>query len=131
VGFSLAADSTITDWLGRSHTPTLIVRCQGRKTDAYVDAGTSAQPEYGHHNEATIRLRFDDGPVERQVWSESTDNEAFFAPSGPALARRLVKAKRFRWAFTAFRRAEEVGDFDVRGFEPLIGTFPKECKWKP
>jgi desulfoferrodoxin (superoxide reductase-like protein) len=130
-GFGVAADAPITDWLGRPHVPNLYVRCQGKKTDVVIHTGTSAQPELGAYNSARVRVRFDDGPIERQTWSESTNNEAYFAPSGPAFARRLAKAKRLRWGFNAFRRGEEVGDFDVRGFDALIGTVATQCGWKP
>jgi hypothetical protein len=46
VSFQLKAEDAITGWL-KKETPTLVVRCQERRTDVYLVTGMSASVEYG------------------------------------------------------------------------------------
>ncbi|HXJ96648.1 MAG TPA: hypothetical protein VMT20_27735 [Terriglobia bacterium] len=55
--------------------PTLVIRCQEGKTDAYIVTGTAANVEFGTENH-TVRLRFDASKPMTQGWSESTDQKA-------------------------------------------------------
>lgn len=58
VTISLDADSSISGWPRKTNTPTLILRCKERKTEAYIVTGMSPQVEYGTDG-ATVTLRFD------------------------------------------------------------------------
>jgi type VI secretion system protein VasI len=130
VAYSLEAENEISGWLVRKR-PTLIVRCRERKTDVYVTSGMSAQPELGEYERHTVRLRFDDEQATAQLWQQSTNNEALFAPSGVALAKRLAKTKRLRLEFTPFNASRAVIEFETGGFDQVIGEIAKPCGWKP
>jgi type VI secretion system protein VasI len=130
VAYTLDAENEISGWLARNR-PTMIVRCRERKTEAYVTSGMSAQPELGEYQRHTVRLRFDDEQATSQLWSQSTNNEALFAPSGVALAKRLAKTKRLRLQFTPFNANAQVVEFETAGFDQVIDEIAKPCGWKP
>jgi hypothetical protein len=130
VAYTLDAENEIKGWLARNR-PTLIVRCRERKTDAFVTSGMSAQPELGEYERHTVRLRFDDEPATAQLWQQSTNNEALFAPSGMAMAKRLAKSKRLRFEFTPFNSSRAVIEFETAGFDQVIAEIAKPCGWKP
>lgn len=128
--YSLDAENEISGWLTRKR-PSLVVACRERKTSAYVDVGMSAQPELGEYERHTVRLRFDEEQATSQLWQQSTDNEALFAPFGMALAKRLAKSKRLRLQFTPFNSNAAVIEFETAGFDQVIGEIAKTCGWKP
>lgn len=123
------ADGAIDKWLGTT-TPTLVIRCQENKTSVYVHTETAAQPELGLYDRATVRLRFDDGAPQRQEWSESTDDVALFAPNPIALARRLAKARTFRFQFTPFNAPPAVATFSLEGSDGAISRVADTCGWQ-
>jgi hypothetical protein len=130
IAYRLQAENEIAGWLAQ-HRPHLVVRCQERKTEAMVEVGMASQPELGSYQRHTVRLRFDDAPAASQLWSDSTNNEALFSPSGVALARRLAKTKRFRLQFTPFNANPQIIEFDTTGFDQVIAEIARPCGWKP
>jgi hypothetical protein len=129
VALTLLAENEIRNsW--RSSTAMLVVRCREHKTSVYVVTGLSAQPEYGLDDQARVRIRFDSLPVQRQIWNESTDDNALFAPAPVALARRLAKATTFRFEFTPFGAAATTARFTVSGLETLLMEVARACGWK-
>jgi hypothetical protein len=130
IGFAVPARNKVTNWLSQRRQPQLVVRCQGSRFEVIVYTGVAAQPESGS-NGASVRVWFDEGPPERELWRESTSEDAFFAPRPAALSRRLSQSKRLRFGFSAFRRAEELAEFDVTGFDKVIPRLSRACGWTP
>lgn len=124
----LEADLPIQTWLRRI-TPRLAVRCRENKTNVFIHTETAAQPELGLYDEARVRLRFNDGPPERQRWTESTDDEALFAPSPISLARRIAKAQSLRFEFTPFNAPPAVATFTLTGSSDAVERVATACKW--
>lgn len=122
------ADAPIEAWLARP-TPRLAIRCRENKTDVYVHTQTAAQPELGLYDRARVRLRFDDGTPQRQVWTESTDDAALFAPNPIALARRIANAKSLRFEFTPFNAPPAIVTFSLDGAETRILRVADACGW--
>lgn len=122
------ADGPIQKWLG-STTPTLVVRCSENKTKVFVHTETAAQPELGLYDQATVRVRFDEGSPQRQTWTESTNDVALFSPNPIALARRLATAKTFRFQFTPFNAPPAVASFTLTGSQTAIARVAESCGW--
>ncbi|MBI2820992.1 MAG: hypothetical protein HYX74_02090 [Acidobacteria bacterium] len=78
-----------------------------------------------------MRVRFADAPPHRQRWTESSDNEALFAPNAIRMARDIAKAKTLRIEFIPFNASPAVVTFHVSGFEEHIGKMAAACNWKP
>jgi hypothetical protein len=129
VYLELEAENTISAWL-KNPKPYLYIRCQEKKTEIYVQTGTSAQPELGNYNQATVRIRLDKNAAFRQSWSESTDKEALFAPSGVSLAKQIAKAKQMAFEFVPFNSPPAIVYFNVAGLDEHIGKVAEACKWK-
>jgi type VI secretion system protein VasI len=130
VSFRLGAENEIEGWLAKAR-PSLIVRCQERKTEAYVVTDMPANPEYGEFQRHTVQLRFDERPPISQMWGASTDDKALFAPNAVSFSRTLAKAQTLRVRFTPFNASPQTIEFDVRGFDSRLPVLAKTCGWKP
>lgn len=129
VTFELRAENYVLVWRKRVR-PVLGVRCLSGNTDVYVltDWAASIEPEADRH---AVRIGFDSEARSDERWLDSTDYQALFAPDGVALARRIASARTMRFGFTPYNAAPVVAEFDVRGFDALVGSVGRSCKWKP
>lgn len=122
--FALSAEHEIQGWL-KTQTPMLFIRCKERKIDLYINLGMPANVEYGGGH--TVRIRLDDKAPERQNWSQSTDNEALFAPRALDLARRIAAADRMRFEFVPFNASPQTVEFNVRGLKDRLTSLEAVC----
>jgi hypothetical protein len=121
------AENDIAGWL-QSKRPTLIVRCQEGKTEAYIATGMAATVEYDTDRH-TVRLRFDDRKPAMQHWDESTDHEALFAPNAVQFAREMVGSKTLTFQFTPFDASPAVARFNLEGLAPYLQKAASACGW--
>jgi type VI secretion system protein VasI len=128
VTLSLGANNAVTGWLD-TKTPELHIRCKEHSTDVWVYTGMSTKPEYGEYDRFTVRLRLDDRAAFSEMWNESTDSKAMFAPSPISIARRLAKAKRLRLSFTPFNASPATAEFTLAGIEKHLPEVAKTCGW--
>jgi hypothetical protein len=128
VTFEHVADHDVPVWMKRVR-PVLAVRCLYGHTDVFVMPDTAASVESNDHH--TVHIRLDDGPDVTESWEDSVDSQELFAPDGVALARALAHAKTMRFAFTPYNASPVVVDFDVEGFDSLVGVVAKTCRWTP
>jgi hypothetical protein len=123
---SLDAENVVQGFL-QTTRPTLILRCRENRTDAYINVGMAANPEYGSDN-FSVRLRFDSQTARREQWSESTSRDALFSRAPIEIARALSQAQTFLFEFTPFDASPAVVRFDVRGLD--IAKLETTCHWK-
>jgi len=129
VAFQLEADREVPVWMGQAR-PVLVVRCLARATDVFVYTESAAQIEPQDENHA-VRLRFDEEPELAERWPDSSDHDALFAPDGRAMARRLSRARRLRFAFTPQNARPVDVDFSLQGVDDAIAPVAKACRWTP
>ncbi len=122
------AENDVQGWLD-AKKPTLLVRCKENQTDVYVATGMAASVEYGTDTH-TVRLRLDDGGPITQHWSESTGNDALFAPNAVQLATRMANAKTLAFEFTPFNANPAVVRFNLDGLRPHLDTVASTCGWQ-
>jgi hypothetical protein len=126
VMFRNESDTAVRGWLTQKK-PTLVLRCQEHRLDAYVVTGMSSQPEVGNFQKYTVRLRFDDRKPVSESWSESTDNEALFAPSPASFIHRIAETKLFVFGFTPFHASPATVTFDVHGLADHLDALSRNC----
>jgi glycine/D-amino acid oxidase-like deaminating enzyme len=128
IAFELEAEKDIAVWMKRVR-PYLAVRCLYHNTEVMVmpDSAASIEPNDRH----TVRVSFDDGPEVQQLWFGSDDHQALFTPDGAGLANQIATARTMRFGFTPYNAKPVVIEFDVRGFDDLIGVVAKTCASKP
>jgi len=96
----------------------LCFRRKGHSLNAYVDIST------GQFNsgidEAGLKLKFDDGAIQRFSAEEATTHESgfLFISSEPQLLASTLKAKKLKLQAEYFEEGEQVSDFDVSGLDP-------------
>jgi len=127
--YSIEANNEIHGWLARK-TPLLLVRCKERSLDAYIDVGMSSSVESGDLNRHTVQIRFDDGPAKREMWSESSDNEALFAPNPRSFAKAIASTDRLRIGFTPFNADPVIVEFSTEGFAGPLKELTDTCAAK-
>jgi hypothetical protein len=129
VEYELPARNDVAVWMTRVR-PILVVRCASRETDVLVRTHSAAsfEPQAGRH---TVGVGFDKGPDSKEQWIESDDAQGLFAPDGVAMARRIAASRAMRFGFTPHNASPVVVDFDVKGFDALVGSVAKACRWKP
>jgi hypothetical protein len=109
--------------------PSLVVRCLSGRTEVFLALGTAAsiEPNSDRH---TVHLQIDgEGPSE-QLWLDSESSQQLFAPDGVALARRLAQARTLRLGFTPYNSQPAVAEFNVSGFDELVGLVASTCHWR-
>jgi hypothetical protein len=113
----------------KSVRPVLIVRCLSRTTEVFVATGSAASIEQ-EGDSHTVRLQFDDAAPAVESWSDSVSSQELYAPDGVTLARRLAQARTVRFGFTPYNAPPVVAEFDVRGFDEIIGLVAGTCGWR-
>jgi hypothetical protein len=127
IAFELPAENLVAIW-GQRVRPTLSVRCLSGTTDVFMTTGWAASLEEGSDRH-TVRLGFDDNDHVVERWLDSEDYKALFAPDGAATARSVAGASTLRFGFTPYNASPVVADFDVRGFDQLVGSIARLCRW--
>lgn len=122
------AKYSVQTWL-KQITPILVIRCRENTTSLIFNAKSNFTPVYGEYDKASIRVRIDDGKAVSQYWSESTDNDAAFAPNAISLLRQMKDAEILRIEFNPFNSNPATVEFDLRGLKPHLEEVAKTCRW--
>ena len=125
---SLDADSSISGWPRKTNTPSLILRCKERKTEAYIVTGMSPQVEYGTDG-ATVTIRFDKEKATKYQTSKSTDGEALFFGQSVGLIKKMLQHTTMLFEFVPFNSSPAMTTFDLRGLAEAVKPLKDTCKW--
>jgi type VI secretion system protein VasI len=128
VALSLKAESFIEGWLTTT-LPTLVLRCQEREIDVYVNIGTQSNVEYGLYEKATVRVRFDQNQAFETVTNESTTGEALFFRDPHEMIIAMLRSNEMVFGFTPFNADPAVTTFDLRGLKNVIEPLKQSCNW--
>jgi type VI secretion system protein VasI len=128
--------------------PSLIVRCQQKKTDLYVVTGMAASVEVGFDGGPRaahkVGIRLDEEEATYRDWYESGDNKALFAGdmiydstghrsafSGGVieLVKRVSNASKLTFQFTPFDGSPQVAAFDLKGLDDHLHAVAEACGW--
>jgi len=100
----------------------IVIRFKGRYLEAYVTT-----PEVV--DDASVRVRFDDGRPNIQVWSKSEDDRGLFSPDPRGLVAKLQTSKKFYVEYHPYEKVPETLSFDVAGLvvpKALLDTHDKQ-----
>jgi hypothetical protein len=128
IAFELTARNDVGVWMKRVQ-PLLVVRCLARETEVFVAIGSAASIEQ-QADSHTVHLQFDDAEPVAEPWSDSVSSQELYAPDGVTFARRLARAGTLRFGFTPYNSRPVVAEFDVRGFDQLVGLVAGTCGWR-
>jgi len=125
---SLEAASAISGWPRKTYTPSLILRCKEKRTEAYIVTGMSPQVEYGTDG-ATVTLRFDKEKATKYHTSKSTNGEALFFGQSVGLIKNMLRHTILLFEFVPFNSSPVMTTFDLRGLADAIKPLRETCKW--
>lgn len=106
-------------------TPTLILRCQEKHTEAYITFGFFLGSD---STEVTHRL--DKQKAEEREWGISTDHQAMFAPKPIDFIRKLLKAETLFLRVTPYGESPVSVSFNLTGLAESIKPLQDACGWK-
>ena len=122
--FEVAAERPVAIWNG-TVTPSLVVRCNKGRVDAFVFTQSAARIEAEDENH-TVKLEFDDRPADHERWPDSVEHDALFAPDGQAFVQRLSSSQALRFTFAPHNAGPAGAVFDVRGLKEKMAA-TKAC----
>lgn len=125
---SLDADSSVSGWPRKTYTPSLILRCKEKKTEAYIVTGMSPQVEYGTDG-ATVTLRFDKEKATKYHTSKATDGEALLFGQSIGLIKKMLQHSTLLFQFVPFNSSPAMTTFDLRGLSEAAKPLRDTCKW--
>ena len=124
----LPAESSISGWPGKTHTPSLLIRCKERQTEVYFNTGMTPMVEYGI-DESTITLRIDKAPAFKLRAGKSTDGEALFLPAAVTQLKKLMGGSTLLFEFVPFNSSPQMTTFQIAGLGEAIKPVREACKW--
>jgi hypothetical protein len=122
--FEVAAERPVAIWNG-TVTPSLVVRCNKGRVDAFVFTSSAARIEAEDENH-TVKLEFDDQPAAHERWPDSVEHDALFAPDGRSFVDRLSSSQALRFTFAPHNAGPAAVLFDVRGLKEKMAA-TKAC----
>ncbi len=128
---SLDADEAIKGWLSEE-TPTLVLRCQKKKTEVYFDAHMQVDAKYSvYGSTGSVRIRFAQQKAETFHFPTSTDGQALFVmyPDPISFIKRILKHQTMMVEFTPFNRGPVTTTFNLSGLDSKIGQLREVCGW--
>lgn len=125
VAVEVPSVNKVSVWM-RDVRPLLVVRCLRGQADAFVFTDSAALIE-AHTEDHTVRYAFDTEAEARELWPDSTEHDALFAPDGAAFARRLMAARTLSFGFTPHNAAPVTAYFRVSGLGEQLGPAARAC----
>lgn len=128
IALSLKAESPITGWPDKRHTPSLFIRYKEGKMQAYIATGFSPTVERG--DGATVQIRYDSAEAESTQMSKSTDGEALFWEKPENAIRKMASAQRMVFRFTPFNSAPATTTFQLTGLREAVAAIEEASGWR-
>jgi type VI secretion system protein VasI len=124
----LQAENDISGWPRKTVTPSLVIRCKERQTEAYFVTGMSPMVEYGTDG-ATITLRIDKASAFKLRAGKSTDGDALFLPSAVSQIKKLMTGTSLLFEFVPFNSSPQMASFQIAGLAEAVKPVKEACKW--
>ena len=113
-------------------TPTLNVRCQDNRTEAYIDWENYLDGNSGdfRDNRHVVTLRIGDGDPFTVRAGVSTDNESTFFPSPiPSILKPAASADTLAARTTPYNESPQTAIFNVTGMRAALADLAAACNW--
>lgn len=123
--FSVTSLGTLSNSIGSQENARLVLRCNQRKTEAFV-----IWPRYvGSREGKLVEVKLDDGKIEKKTWSPSADGAAVFRPKPVEWIKSILGGKRLIVRLAAYQRIPEEVEFDITGVDAAADEIAKVCGW--
>ena len=113
-------------------TPTLYVRCQDNRTEAYINWGNYLDGNSGdfRDNRHVVTLRIGDGDPFTVRANVSTNNESTFFPSPiPSILKPAASADTLAARTTPYNESPQTAMFNVTGMRAALADLAAACNW--
>ena len=123
--FSTPSLGTLSNSIGTQKSATLVLRCNQRKTEAFI-----IWPCYiGSRDGKQVEAKLDDGKIEKKIWSPSSDGTAVFRPKPVDWIKSMSGGKKLFVRLAAYQHIPEEVEFDITGIDTVADEIAKICRW--
>jgi hypothetical protein len=138
VVLTLESEAAIDGAFGKTVYPHLVLRCQKRQTEAYVNARVALTSQvrswtsdysWGSSTRSSIRWRLDEDKPVSGWWLVSDDYEAVFAPQPVDFIKRLAKRQQLLLELDVSRGGTQTVTFNLSGLSEMLPELRAACKW--
>lgn len=127
VYLKLAAKDYEESRTGYRRRPELVIRCQERTTDLYVDWKAILTNASRRYAKLYINYKFDGGPMAGAEWEYSLDRYSIFAPNAVDLIKIMKDKKAFAVELTPYGETAQMVVFELEGLPAALDVLIKEC----
>ena len=120
----LKANVKITGQFHEKVYPSMILRCENNKTNAYITTGLFLGTD-----SIKVTSRLDKNKAHKKRWSISTDNKAMFVRKPIGFIKKLMKHSTLLVEFIPYNDNRKLVEFDVSGLENDIKALKDACHW--
>lgn len=107
--------------------PVLVIRCQKRALDVYVNVGTQLDYD-ASDSRSSIRFRFDKEPLDVVMGDISTANDAVFFPDARPIVSKLKSHSQLAIAVRDYKQIDLEMTFTLNGFNKAYEPLAENCK---
>ena len=123
--FELTSESTVRAAFGPVR-PSLIVRCTAKRIEAFVVTGSPMKIDPRVQGKR-VTISLDGEPFRTELWEDSDDRTAVFAPDPAGFTARLRSARMLEFGFSPHNTSDVVAAFHVAGIDGLMSAASKHC----
>lgn len=110
-----------------SQTPALVLRCDNKDFNVYVNTGTQIQETSMGSKEAEIRYRIGNNNVLSITAPVATSGDAIFFNNPITFAKRLIGSDSLAFEFSPYNTIPQDTSFDLRGIELAVKPVFEAC----
>lgn len=121
--FSLSSINDLANSIGSPEKDTLIIRCKGSDTDAYINTAAFVSSDG-----QTVKLRWDDGPISSQYWAPASGGGALFSNAPISLINQISNSKKLVISYRPYSKVPVSAVFDFKGSQDDIAKMKSVCK---
>ena len=123
--FALNSTNEVANSIGMADTDALILRCQGNKTDMYIDTAAFVSSDG-----QSVKVRWNDGAISSQWWSGASGGGALFSAAPITTLNQMATADKFVFSYSPYSKSatSAVFDFTNKGTRADIKKMQEVCK---
>jgi hypothetical protein len=108
--------------------PDLGIRCSGGETDVVFSGGGLFFESVGRQK-SRVRVRFDSGEPEEQLWGRAQRGTGLLASNPLRLVSQLAQADTFRLEFYPDQESPQIARFITSGLAEKLRSVAQACGW--
>ena len=121
----IESDTTVSNSIGAQKTATIVLRCEGGSTDAYV--WTPTYNGLSYRSKPRVQTRWDGGKITTGSWGASKSGDAMFHPNPKSFIGELLAAKQFVFGWEPYSTQPVAARWDLQKHKADLTKMSRLC----